>query len=286
MTASVTTGELAQELISQQLTRLERLRPEVLEGNDPEALHQFRVSLRRLRSLLGQFSPALELPPRLSRARIAALARATGSCRDADVLREHLEQRLLPRLAPEKRKACTPLLRALKRQRHEAMKELQTELGSERAQKLLRRLDRWCREPRYSRLGQLPLEGWLREWLQACSGGCFLHAGWFAADPSDGELHELRKRIKEVRYGLEALRDWLGEAGEGWIGDLRRAQSCLGDLHDLEVLRQLVHGHGQAVTALRDSLEQDRQERWDQWQQLRADLLPPQRRHSLLELAS
>lgn len=285
MTASVTTGEQARQLIAEQLTRLERLRPDVLEGRDPEALHQFRVSLRRLRSLFSQFRPALELPPRLSRARIAALARSTGSCRDADVLREHLEQRLLPRLEPDDRQACAPLLQALKRQRQQAMAELHAELSAKRTRTLLRRLDRWCREPRYSRLGLLPLEDWLREWLQACSGGCFLHAGWFAADPSDSDLHELRKRIKEVRYGLEALRDWLGEPGEGWISELRRAQSCLGDLHDQEVLRQLIHGHGHTATALRHGLEQDRQERWEQWQQLRADLLQTQRRHSLLQLA-
>lgn len=286
MTASVTTGQQARQLIAEQLKRLENLRPDVLQGQDPEALHQFRVSLRRLRSLLSQFRPALELPPRLSRARIAALARSTGSCRDADVLREHLEQQLLPRLAPGDRQACAPLLQALKRQRHQAMVELHAELSAERTRKLLRRLDRWCREPHYSRLGLLPLEDWLREWLQACSGGCFLHAGWFAADPSDSDLHELRKRIKEVRYGLEALRNWLGEPGEGWISNLRRVQSCLGDLHDQEVLRQLIHGHGHTATALRHSLEQDRRERWEQWQQLRAELLPAQRRHALLQLGS
>lgn len=67
-------------------------------GEEPEALHQFCVSLRRLRSLLGQFGPAVKLPPRLKRSRIAALARPTSSCRDADVLRENLAQRLLERL--------------------------------------------------------------------------------------------------------------------------------------------------------------------------------------------
>lgn len=46
----------------------------------------------------AKFGPALKLPARLKRSRVAALARPTSSCRDADVLRENLAQRLLERL--------------------------------------------------------------------------------------------------------------------------------------------------------------------------------------------
>lgn len=290
MPPSVTTGEQAQQLISRQFSRLQTLWPEVLQGDDPEALHQFRVSLRRLRSLLSQFRAALELPPRLKRARIAALARATGNCRDADVLREHLEQELLPRLEAGERQAGDALLLQLKRRRRQAMTELQRELGSQRARKLLNQLDRWCQEPRYTSLGLLPLTEWLPEWLQACTGSCFLHAGWFATHPSDSDLHALRKRIKEVRYSLEALREWLGEPGEVWIGDLRSVQSCLGELHDQEVLMQLLRHQGQADAAaspkaLHRLLEEQRQERWQQWLALRRDLLQPSQRRQLARLA-
>lgn len=284
MTEPVTTGEQARQLISRQLSRLVDLEPAVLLGEDHEALHQYRVSLRRLRSLLRQFGPALELPRRLSRARIAALARATGSCRDADVLREHLEQRLLPRLDPGERQGCTSLLRRLKRQRRQAMAELQTELSSQRTHKLLHRMEQWCQQPRFSSLGELSLAEWLPEWLQASSGGCFLHAGWFATQPNDGALHDLRKHIKEVRYGLEALRGWLGDAGEAWISDLRSVQSCLGDLHDQQVLVELMREHEQAPPALSRALERDSQEVWTQWQQLRDELLQPERRQTLLRL--
>lgn len=285
MTTSISTGEQAQRLIAHQLTRLRALRPRVLEDDDPEALHQWRVSLRRLRSLISQFGAALELPPRLKRARIASLARATGNCRDADVLRERLEQRLLPRLQPGERKGCKPLLRQLKQQRRRAFQELEAALRSRRCGTLLDQLESWCLAPRTTGLGQQPLEDWLQEWLLNCSSGCFLHGGWFAEDPRDPDLHALRKQVKEVRYGLEALRDWLGEAGDGWIHDLRSVQSCLGDLHDQEVLRQLLHGHGPAAAGLRDALEQDRQACWSQWRQWRETLLPRRRRQSLLQLS-
>lgn len=286
MSVSISTGEQAQHLIAHQLARLRSGLPQVLKDNDPEPLHQFRVSLRRLRSVISQFGSALELPPRLNRGRIAALARATGNCRDADVLQELLSQGLLPRLEQTERQDCRPLLRRLKRQRRHAFRELDAGLRSKRCRTLLDQLESWTVAPRFTSLGQRPLDVWLQEWVLACCGGCFLHSGWFAEDPCDPQLHALRKRIKEVRYGLEALRDWLGDAGERWISDLRHVQSCLGDLHDQEVLMQLIHGHGQGAAALRGALEQDRQERWQDWQQLRAELLQPQRRHSLLQLAA
>jgi len=286
MSVSISTGEQAQQLMARQLARLQSLLPQVLEDDDPEPLHQFRVSLRRLRSVISQFGSALELPPRLNRRRIAQLAQASGQCRDADVLREQLSQRLLPRLQTAERQDCTPLLDQLKRQRGRAVRELAAGLRSRRCRKPLDQLESWTLAPRYTSLGQLPLEAWLQEWLLACSGDCFLHAGWFAEAPNDPQLHALRKRIKEARYGLEALRHWLGDAGEGWIGELRSVQSCLGDLHDQEVLMQLIRGHGQAAMALRHALEQDRQDTWQQWQQRRTELLEPSRRHALLQLAA
>lgn len=284
MAPTLSTGEQAQRLVAVQLTRLRSLRSRVLQDDDPEALHQFRVSLRRIRSLISQFEAALELPQRLKRSRIAALARATGDCRDADVLREQLEQRLLPRLPASDHQACRPLLRQLQRQRRRAFRQLETALRSQRCRNLLQQLEQWTVAPRTTCLGQQPLEAWLPEWRLASSSCCFLQAGWFASDPDDPALHVLRKRVKEVRYGMESLREWLGVEGAHWISDLRSVQSCLGDLHDQQVLIQLVQPQGRAHRGLRQALEQERQERWLQWLQLRDALLQPQRRHGLLRL--
>ena len=289
MQPCTSSGDHARQLIQQQLARLRDLHPLVLADRDPEPLHQFRVSLRRLRALLQQFGPALVLPRRISRARIAAVARATGRCRDGDVLSAVLETQLLPQLQAAERKACAPLRRRLRQQRRRAFVELRDELGSKRYRNLMEQLEAWCRTPRFSRLGQLDLTDWLQEWLLASTGCCFLHAGWFAADPAAPDLHDLRKRIKEVRYGLEALRDRLGSNGEAWIADLRRVQSCLGDLHDQEVLLQLLceaRGGSPTPAALIQALEAQRDCSWQQWQRLTEELLPAQRRRSLVGLGA
>ena len=59
-----------------------------LTSQDQEFVHQFRVSLRRLNSLIKVFKPAL---PRRYQAqwtkRVKELSRITGDVRDLDVMR-------------------------------------------------------------------------------------------------------------------------------------------------------------------------------------------------------
>lgn len=116
---------------------------------------------------------------------------------------------------------------------------------------------------------------WWPEWLQACSSGCVLLAGWFATNPSDVELHALRKHLKEVRDGLESLRHGMQEASlERWIHDLRRTQSCLGDLHDQQVMMELLR-RPKGSDAIPSGatwhrrLEEQHQDCWQQWLALR-----------------
>eukprot|EP01034_Spumella_vulgaris_P030176 gene30176-37344_t len=66
----------------------------VARGNAPEALHQMRVGLRRLRSALDLYAPLLELPEAL-RADLRWLGEQLGAARDWDVLASST----LPRMA-------------------------------------------------------------------------------------------------------------------------------------------------------------------------------------------
>jgi CHAD domain-containing protein len=274
--------------IQRQTRRLAALHRQVLADADPEALHQFRVSLRRLRTALRQFAPALELPEGVSSGRIAALARRTGLTRDLDVLQERLERTILPRLAPEERQALRPALKRLRRERQLAFEAVTEALGSSRYLKLLARLGRWQQQPSFTALGQQPLADWLHDWHLPLSGALFLHPGWMATSPEEEALHALRKRIKGVRYALEHLADALEAPGHGWIAVLKQAQSCLGDLHDLQVLEASLldpprhrAGAGGGLEGLRAELERQRREGWGQWRQLAALLLLPESRRAL-----
>jgi CHAD domain-containing protein len=86
--------EGARRLAALRLRALERARPRLDDPADAEALHDFRVALRRLRSVLRAYRSVLgdtvgAKPQRL----LTQLARATGACRDGEVRLEWLESR-------------------------------------------------------------------------------------------------------------------------------------------------------------------------------------------------
>jgi CHAD domain-containing protein len=60
------------------------------DGKDTEALHDFRVALRRTRSVLRAYRPRLGHIPRKLRRQLRALARATNVARDTEVMMDWL----------------------------------------------------------------------------------------------------------------------------------------------------------------------------------------------------
>ena len=91
-------GAFAVDLIGRYTHKLVALQSPVLADRDPEPLHLMRVSLRRLRSCLQQFAPALRLPRAVADPRLAKTVRRLGMARDLDVLRQRLEQDLMAEL--------------------------------------------------------------------------------------------------------------------------------------------------------------------------------------------
>jgi CHAD domain-containing protein len=274
MSSSVhTSGGYALDLIQRQVQRLGKLQGEVLADRDPEPLHQLRVSLRRLRTALSQFGPALVLPESVTDRRIAAVARRTGLCRDLDVLQLRLQQQLLPRLPADEQQALVGPMKRLARDRSQAFDTLKESLHSSRYLKLLARLHKWQQRPRYTPLGQLSLAAWLYDWQAPFTAALFLHPGWTVEDPTAEALHDLRKRIKAARYALEHLEDWCEPALKAWIQELRQAQELLGELHDLQILSHTLAGSGNTLKShrlpvLRSELEGQQAEHWLRWREL------------------
>jgi CHAD domain-containing protein len=272
-------GDWVIRLVGRQVERLTALQGSVLKDRDPEALHQLRVSLRRLRATLQQFSPALVLPPAVCDQRLARSVRRLGQARDLDVLRARLEQELAPGLPPAEQAALKPVLRELKRERRVARERLKETLRSRSHLELVAQLQRWRRQPRLTPLGREPLQSWLHEWLLPPTLQLALHPGWWAVDPiSEAEaLHNLRKQIKTVRYQLENLRG-LGSQPLGVrIGQLRSLQELLGELNDLAVLaraidQQMPHSLGRDLPALAALLAERRERCWLAWRNQAAQL--------------
>jgi len=282
----LSSGSFALELIQSQIRRLGKLQAEVLADRDPEPLHQLRVSLRRLRTALAQFTPALELPESVSERRIAAVARRTSLCRDLDVLGLRIQEQLLPRLPEKEQRSLEGAIKRLGQDRSQAFGTLVEALHSPRYLKLLERLNKWQKKPRFTPLGQQPLLPWLYDWQSPFSAGLFLHPGWTVEDPGAEALHALRKQIKRARYSLEHLERWCGPPVLAWIEDLRQAQDHLGELHDLQILNSsFVESEHLRKTpkmpALQAELEVQQQLHWLRWREQARRLYQDANRQSI-----
>jgi len=267
-------GEHAHTLIGDRLARLVALQAEVQADRDPEPLHQMRVSFRWLRSTLEQFSPALLLPDAADPERIARIGHRLGLTRDLDVLRERLDDQLLPLLIEREVKQLKPLFKQLRRERRLAFEELGEALQGRRYLKLLAQLQAWLKKPRFTDMGDDLLLAWRPELTQAVLAGLTTLPGWWANGPYDADaaadLHRLRRRIKRARYGLSNLEQLDPAAFSPWIARLRRMQELLGDLNDLQLIDEALHRQldgppDQLVPGLCSVLMEQRGQTWQLW---------------------
>lgn len=85
-------GAVAAGIALRHLDAVAKARRRLKRDSDPEALHDFRVALRRLRSVLRAYRPWLDSVPKKLRRRLREVARATSTGRDAEVCLVWLEQ--------------------------------------------------------------------------------------------------------------------------------------------------------------------------------------------------
>lgn len=203
-------------IASEAMTQMQANIPGVLAGKEPEYLHQWRVGLRRLRSLLrlGRDAGHRELGSPLQRLR--PLAEASGELRDWDVFLDTTDgddtQGVAARGKAQRR--LGRLLRA---------KEYDLDMLA-----LARELSRMSAMP-----SDMSLSMSARKLLRR-QHAAILRAGDRPERLPDDRLHRLRIRVKRLRYTLEFFRD-LFEAAQGrpLHEALQRLQDILGDMHDL-----------------------------------------------------
>jgi CHAD domain-containing protein len=205
-------GEHGAGLLRQHTKALVRWHGPVLDNSDPEPLHQMRVSMRRLRTTLDQWAPALVLPKLVSAERVTKPLRRLGMARDLDVLGQRLEQGLLPQLPKAEAKQLKPVLKQLRRERQLAHEGVVATLQSSAYLAMVAQLQGWLKDPQFSAWGDSALEGWVWELQLPALGELFLHPGWLVSELGDqGEaIHGLRLAIKRARYGLESISPMAG----------------------------------------------------------------------------
>lgn len=184
----------------------------VIYETDIEALHDFRIALRRLRSLLnllGMKEASAEL-----KAAAAQAGQLTNPIRDMEVMAAELENHSLLRAARTRRKAVSASYRNLN-------KNLVID-------GLFESLSEWPRTFRQALLDspgrdlKVRMSKRIRKQLIRLSD---------ALNGSGHDLHEIRLLVKRARYSLESFPKQFPIEPE-LMSALKQLQSALGDWHD------------------------------------------------------
>jgi CHAD domain-containing protein len=202
---------------------------------DVEALHDFRVAVRRLRSWLRSFREQVDDTLRKRwRRELRVVADSTGAARDAEVIRARvLAERealspghrraadwFLAREAPETQSAGDPRAQAAA-----AFERL-----SPRLESALSRYQRTVGRAQRGRFGDAAAKA-VRAQAAALSAALAEVQG-----PADAEhAHRARIEGKRLRYLLEPIRRVVPAAEEA-VRSMKALQDLLGDLHDVHVL--------------------------------------------------
>jgi CHAD domain-containing protein/CYTH domain-containing protein len=209
------------------------------DPGDSEALHDFRVAIRRLRSTARAYPAELRggVTKKATR-RLRRIARATGASRDAEVQLEWIEKQRAS-LYSRHRAGAAWLLDRLRREKVEADALLSHEVTDDfdALHATLRK-----RLPEYRvkvRVGEPPTERSfapvVAERLRAATSELGARLASATSPQHVEEAHEARIAAKRVRYLLEPVADAVDGAAAA-VKQIKRLQDVLGEMHDLDVL--------------------------------------------------
>lgn len=237
-------GSLAHHVLSAALgSCLEQIvanEPAIMEAGDPEGVHQMRVGLRRLRSIIRLFSgqgDPFELNIYSQEAR--HIAATLGQARDLDVLEDDLMAALPDRSLVDVNH--DPVLRALARARKKAWSDVRTLLTEPRFTKFLLGL-----AARIEAIRAAPPEGRLAKPAPAFAAARLREAAAKAAKLgrkmqrlSTPKRHELRKRLKKLRYAAHVFGPLFpARKTRPYLKRLEALQDSLGALNDVAVAEE------------------------------------------------
>lgn len=220
----------------------------ILRRTDTEYLHDFRVALRRLRSIVGEAKGALHADRRRKlKSELREIGKQTGDARDLDVLLL-LEKSYRELLPPELSPGLTRFF----------------DWAAEQDRAAYRQLAAFLSGPRY---GQIRA-GWLayaatqgesagngaapavtigeelRQWLTRRLGAMRRALDALGEDATDEAIHTLRVEGKKLRYLLETMDSLLArKTSARLVKKLKSFQNALGDFNDVSVQEQRLQDH-------------------------------------------
>jgi inorganic triphosphatase YgiF len=212
----------------------------VLAGDDPEAIHQLRVAVRRLRAAFTAFGPVLtDSQVTEFREDLRWLQRSLGPARDWDVF---ITETLVPlRAELPGDEGLGKLAAQASAARVEAHEGARATLRSQRYALFQLRFEHWLGRTD-GEAPTTPLVEFARDALRR-RGRKLRKSAREIQDASHEKLHAIRIAAKKCRYMGEFFRSLYGrKATRKYLRRLRAFQDSLGALNDAAVAKRLVAG--------------------------------------------
>ncbi|MFZ0255372.1 MAG: CHAD domain-containing protein [Gammaproteobacteria bacterium] len=216
-------------------------------GKDIEGVHQVRVALRRMRSALTVFRPAIPRTVTDSWAQqMRQFASSLGPARDLDVF---ISEGLAPLTEHLPLPGAKPLMALAESHRAIAYDPVRTMLQSPEYHRFKKDFRDWMRTQgwRSARLAKgererldSPALTFAREVLNQRLRKV-LKTGRDADQNSADEMHRLRIECKKLRYAVEFFLP-LFEGMEDFVAHMKKLQDLLGVMHDVAVMPALIDG--------------------------------------------
>jgi CHAD domain-containing protein len=228
-------ADVVREAMARSYARLVANEPGLWLGHDPEAVHQARVAVRRLRSDLRTFSPFVERDwANNLRGELRWLGAELGIVRDLEVMRDRLRDhaRMLP---PAEGETARRVVRRLDADREGARRDLLEILGEPRYAKLRHALDRGSSRPLYDDRAREEARPALAPVVRERWQKLRSDVKELGEHPPDEALHAVRIRAKRARYAAEAVVPAFGKAASRFADGIATVQDALGEHQDAVV---------------------------------------------------
>ncbi|MEU4672230.1 CHAD domain-containing protein [Amycolatopsis sp. NPDC023774] len=231
--------------LDHELRELLSREPGTRSGTDPEDLHQMRVALRRMRSVLKTSGALLGDSAESVRAELGWLGKSLGEVRDYDVLIGHLRE-VIATFEVRDQAAGRRLVSKFVAERGAARRRLTRALSSTRYAVLLQRVAQLTRTPDHEIDSTPPAPGSLAADVRKPYKRLDKAVRALPADPPDDDLHALRIHGKKLRYTVELASSSAKKKQAAQLTTLmkatRKLQTVLGDHQDAVIAAEKVRG--------------------------------------------
>jgi inorganic triphosphatase YgiF len=239
VSGAMTVAEGFQAIVYGCLKHFRLNEPLLVAKRHPNALHQARVAMRRLRSAFSLFRPAIDdARYQVLREELRWLTAQLGDARNLDVFLgrmagDHLQR---PRLKADREQSYTGVIEAL---------------GSQRFRDLMLGLVAWAEagEWRHRKKATQSLKKFAGRRIDKLWSSIEV-AGVQLATLEEEPRHRLRIEIKKLRYALEFMADLYrtkGSKQKKFMTALEGLQEQLGYLNDLATARSMIATYSEAA---------------------------------------